>query len=188
MKIHQAGKIGAMTIALGLCGCGNGAQDALALKIELTALKQELEYVRLQTEDLQPRVRVAEQMAMQVFDERDAPVRLDCAHHSPAVLSTRAASVTAVCEEAVRHAGGYRIRLKLGNPMSAHLDGLTLTFYAGEDASRGRSDRRLYHEARVALAPGAWKTVDVDFAGLDEESVRELAVRANAATIALAGK
>jgi hypothetical protein len=75
MKINQAGKIGTMAIALALGGCGNRAQDALALRIELTALKQELELVRLQTEDLDPRVRLAEQMAMQVFDEREAPAR-----------------------------------------------------------------------------------------------------------------
>ena len=87
MKINQAGKTGAITVALALGGCGNGAQDALALKIELTALKQELEFVRSQTEDLDPRVRLAEQMAMQVFDERDAPVRLDCAHRRPRCCS-----------------------------------------------------------------------------------------------------
>lgn len=188
MTINEAGTVGAMTTALMLGGCSNGTQDVLALKIELNALKHELEFVRQQTEDLDPRVRSAEQMAMQVFDEREAPVRLDCAQHAPAVLSTRAAMISAVCEDAVRHAGGYTIRLRLGNPMSAHLDGLTLTFYAGEDAARGRSDKRLFHEAKGALAPGAWTTVDVDFAGLDEESVRELAVRANVATIALAGK
>lgn len=186
MKINPALNIGAMAMALMLGGCGNGAQDVLALKIELNALKQELEYVRQQTEDLDPRVQSAEQMAMQVFDERDAPVRLDCARQSPAVLPTRVASVAVVCEEAVRTAGGYRLRLKLGNPMSAHLDGLALTFYAGEDAVRGRSDKRLHHEANLALAPGAWKAVDVDFDGLDGESVRDLAVRASVATVALA--
>ena len=188
MKINQAGKTGAMTVALVLGGCGNGAQDALALKIELTALKQELEFVRSQTEDLDPRVRLAEEMAMQVFDEREAPVRLDCAHPSHAVLFTRMASITAVCEEAVGYAGGYRLRLRLGNPMSARIDGLALTFYAGEDAGRGRSARRLHHDANLSLAPGEWKTIDVDFDGLDRESVRDLAVKANVAAIALAGK
>jgi hypothetical protein len=188
MKINPAGKIGALATAVVLGGCGNGAQDALALKIELTALKQELEFVRLQTEDLDPRVRLAEQMAMQVFDERDAPVRLDCAHLSPAVLFTRLASVTAVCEDAVGYPGGYRLRLRLGNPMPARIDGLTLTFYAGEDAGRGLSARRHHHDASLSLPPGEWKTVDVDFEGLDRESVRDLAVKANVAAIALAGK
>jgi hypothetical protein len=188
MKINQAGRIGAMAIALALGGCGNSAQDALALRIELTALKQELEFVRSQAEDLEPRVRLAEQMAMQVFDERDAPVRLDCAHLSPAVLFTRLASITAVCEDAGGYPGGYRLRVRLGNPMSARIDGLALTFYAGEDAGRGRSARRLHHDANLSLAPGEWKRIDVDFDGLDRESVRDLAVKANVAAIALAGK
>lgn len=188
MKINLAGRVGAMTTALVLGGCGNGAQDTLALKIELTALKQELEFVRLQTEDLDPRVRLAEQMAMQVFDERDAPVSLDCARQSPAVLYTRLASISAICEEAVAHAGGYRLRLRLGNPMSARIDGLSLTFYAGEDAERGRSARRLHNDASLSLRPGEWKRIDVDFEGLDRESVRDLAVKANVAAIALAGK
>jgi hypothetical protein len=188
MTINEAGSVGAITTALMLGGCGNGAQDVLALKIELTALKQELEFVRLQTEELDPRVRMAEQMAMQVFDERDAPVRLDCAHLSPAVLFTRLASITAACEEAVGHAGGYRLRLRLGNPMSARIDGLSLTFYAGADAERGRSARRLHHDANLSLSPGEWKLIDIDLAGLDDESVRDLAVKANVAAIALAGK
>lgn len=188
MKINQAGKVGAMTAALMLGGCGNGTQDVLALKIELTALKQELEFVRLQTEELDPRVRMAEQMAMQVFDERDAPVRLDCSGLSPAVLYTRLASISAVCEEAVGYAGGYRLRMKLGNPMSARIDGLTLTFYAGEDAEHGRSARRLHHDASLSLPPGEWKRIDVDLEGVDGESVRDLAVKANIAAIALAGK
>ena len=188
MKINLAAKFAVTAAALVLSGCGGGAQDALALKIELNALKQELEFVRLQTEDLDPRVRLAEQMAMQVFDERDAPVRLDCTHLSPAVLFTRLASITAVCEEAVGYAGGYRLRLRLGNPMSARIDGLTLTFYAGEDAGRGRSARRLHHDANLSLPPGEWRRIDVDFEGLDRESVRDLAAKANVAAIALAGK
>lgn len=188
MKINQAGMIGAMTTGLVLGGCGNGAPDVLALKIELNALKQELEFVRQQTEDLDPRVRSAEQMAMQVFDERDAPVRLDCVHRSPAALLTRLAALTAVCDDAIRYPGGYRIHLKLGNPTSARLDGLTLTFYAGDDALHGRAARRLHHEVKAPLPPGAWKTIDVDFDGLDLEAVGDLAVKANVATIALASK
>ena len=72
--------------------------------------------------------------------------------------------------------------------MSARIDGLTLTFYAGEDAGRGRSARRLHHDANLSLSPGEWKRIDVDFDGLDRESVRDLAVKANVAAIALAGK
>jgi hypothetical protein len=188
MKINQAGKFGATTTLLALVGCGNGTQDVLALKIELTALKQELELVRLQTEDLDPRVRLAEQMAMQVFDERNAPVRLDCAQPSPAVLFTRMASITAVCEETAAYAGGHRLRVKLGNNMSARVDGLTLTFYAGEDAEGDRFARRLYHDANISLSPGEWKGIDVDFEGLDGASLRDLSVKANVASIALAGK
>lgn len=186
MKINQAGKVGAMATAFALSGCGNGAQDVLALKIELTALKQELEFVRQQAEDLDPRVQAAEQMALQVFDALEAPARLDCARPAPTVLDARVASVTAVCDAAVAYDGGYRIRLQLGNPTPAHLEGLTLTFYAGEDAARGRSARRVYHATRVALPPGAWQTVDVDFDGVDDDSIRELAVRARVATVALA--
>jgi hypothetical protein len=188
MKINQAGRVGTMTAALALAGCGNGAQDVLALKIELNALKQELEFVRQHTEELDPRVHTAEQMALQVFDALEAPARLDCVRPAPTVLDARAAFLTAVCDEAVAYDGGYRIRLQLGNPTPAHLDGLTLTFYAGEDAARGRSARRLYHETRVALPPGAWQTVDVDFDGVDDDAIKELAVRARVATVALARK
>jgi hypothetical protein len=188
MKLIQARRAGALATALALGGCTNGAPDVLALKIELNAMKQELEFLRQQTEELDPRVRTAEQMALQVFDERDAPVRLDCSQHSTAVLPARVGAVTAVCEEAIEYAGGYRLRLKVGNPMSAHLGGVALTIYAGEDAARGRSDRRLHVEANVALAPGVWKTIDVDFNGLDAVAVRDLAVRANVATLVLARK
>jgi hypothetical protein len=186
--IDQAGRIGAMTALLALVGCGNGTQDVLALKIELTALKQELEFVRLQAEELDPRVRLAEQMAMQVFEERNAPVRLDCAHAAPAVLFTRMASITAVCEQAAGYAGGHRLRLKLGNNMSARVDGLTLTFYAGDDAEGGRFARRLHHDENLTLSPGEWKRIDVDFEGLDGASLRDVSVKANVAAIALAGK
>ena len=188
MKINQGANVGVMTAALALAGCGNGAQDLLALKMELNALKQELEFVRQHTEDLDPRVDAAEQMALQVFDALEAPARLDCEHRAPTVLDARVAILTAVCDEAVAYDGGYRIRLQLGNPTPAHLEGLTLTFYAGEDAARGRSARRLYHATRVALPPGAWQTVDVDFDGVDDDSIKELAVRARVATVALARK
>lgn len=181
-------RVGALAIALAIAGCTNGAPDVLALRLEFNALKQELEFLRQQTEELDPRVRSAEQMALQVFDEREAPVRLDCSHQSTAVLPARVGSVTAVCEEAIEYTGGYRLRLKVGNPMSAHLGGLALTIYAGEDAARGRSDRRLHVETNFALPPGVWKTMDIDFDGLDADAVRDLAVRASVARLALAGK
>jgi len=188
MKIKREAMAGLMTAALALAGCGNGAQDLLALKMELNALKQELEFVRQHAEDLDPRVDAAEQMALQVFDALEAPARLDCARPAPTVLDARVASLTAICSEAVAYDGGYRIRLQVGNPTPARLDGLALTFYAGEDAARGRSARRMHHEARVALAPGAWQTVDVDFDGVDGDAIRELAVRARVAAVALARK
>jgi hypothetical protein len=188
MKLIQARTAAVLAGALALGGCTNGAADVLALKIELNALKHELEFVRQQAEDLDPRVRTAEQMALQVFDERDAPVRLDCSRHSTVILPARVGSITAVCEEAIEYAGGYRLRLKVGNPMSAHLGGVALTIYAGEDAARGRSDRRLHIESNFALAPGVWKTMDVDFGGLDADAVRDLAVRATVASLVLARK
>jgi hypothetical protein len=188
MTIRQAATVGWMTAALAFAGCGNGAQDLLALKIELNALKQELEFVRQHAEELDPRVDAAEQMALQVFDALEAPARLDCEHRAPTVLDARVAILTAVCDEAVAYDGGYRIRLRIGNPMPARLDGVALTLYAGEDAARGRSAQRTHREVRVALPPGAWQAVDVDFDGIDRDAVRELAVRARVATVALARK
>lgn len=186
MTVTGATGLGAVAAALMFGGCGGTPQDMLAMKIELTALKQELEYLRQQTEDLDPRVSAAEQMAHQVIDERDAPFRLDCARQAPGVLPTRLAGLTVVCEDALAYPGGYRIRLKLGNPTSARLDGVRLTFYAGDGASRGRSHKRLYHEAPVTLRPGAWTSLEIDFAGLDEVSARDLAVRGDIATMTLA--
>jgi len=182
--------VSAVAAALMLIGCSGGGPDVdvLAMKIELNALKQELEYVRLQTEDLEPRVSSAERMAIQVLDDRDAPLRLDCARHAPAALPTRLAALTVICEDTLQSADGVRIRLKLGNPTSARLDGVKLTFYAGEGAARGRSDKRLYHEAQVSLAPGSWTSLDVDFAGLEERAASDLAVRAEIGLMALASK
>jgi hypothetical protein len=45
-------------------GCAKQTPDLVAMKIEVNALKQELEYLRQQTEELDPRVRSAEQMAL----------------------------------------------------------------------------------------------------------------------------
>ena len=188
MATHSARNLGAVAAALMLAGCSGGGPDVLAMKIELNALKQELEYVRQQTEDLEPRVSTAEQLAIQVLDDRDAPLRLDCLRHAPAALPTRLAVLTVICEDTLTSADGVRIRLKLGNPTAARVDGVKLTFYAGEGAARGRSDKRLYHEAQVSLPPGSWTSLDVDFADLDERAAHDLALRADIGLIALAGK
>jgi hypothetical protein len=176
------------TGALVLGGCAGGSPDLLAMKIELNALKQELEYLRQQTEDLDPRVRSAEAMALTVYDQREAPFRLDCEHATPNALPTRLASLAAVCEESRAVPGGVRVRLKLGNPTSARIEGVRLTFYAGNGAERGRSEKRLYHEANVTLPPGSWTALSIDLAGVDESAVRDLALRADVAAIALAAR
>ena len=187
MKINRSGHAALVTAAALLAGCGND-QDLLAMKIELHALKQELEYVRQHTEDLEPRVQSTEQMALQAFDEREGPARLDCLHGSDGVLPTRLASLTARCEGAVALGGGHRIRLRIGNPTFARLDGLSLTFFAGEGAARGRSMKRLHYAATMGLPPGTSQSIDVDFDGIDADDLRELAVRANVGTIAVAGR
>jgi hypothetical protein len=46
----------------------------------------------------------------------------------------------------------------------------------------------LHHEADVALPPGAWQSIEIDFDGVDAQDLRELAVRANLAAVALAGR
>ena len=175
-----------LAAALATTGCGEGSPELVAMKIELNALKQEMEYLRLQTEDLDPRVRNAEQMALQVLDEREAPLLLDCVEHRPGIVLTRLAPITAVCEGVVRTADGYRLRLKLGNPTSARFDGVRLTLYAGEGAAHGRSDTRMNFEARAALPPGEWTTLEVDLAGVPERATSDLALRAQIYTIALA--
>jgi hypothetical protein len=187
MKINVNAHAAFVAAATLLAGCGSD-HDLLAMKIELKALKQELEYVRDHTEDLEPRVQSTEQMALQAFDDRDAPAPLDCQHGSDRELRMRLAALTAFCDGAVAYAGGHRIRLSIGNATAARLDRLSLTLYAGANAARGRSSKRLHHEADVALPPGAWQSIEIDFDGIDAQDLRELAVRANLAAVALAGR
>jgi hypothetical protein len=188
MTIKHAADCAVFAAALVLAGCGGPPSEVLAMKMELHALKQELEFIRQQAEDLDPRVSAAEQMAVQVLEERDAPLRLDCTQRVPGVLPTRLAGLGVICEEAVANQDGLRIRLKLGNPTSARLEGLKLTLYAGDGASRGRSDKRLYVETGVSLPPGAWTSLDVAFPGIDATAVRDLAVRGEVSMLALARK
>ena len=95
-------------------------------------------------------------------------------------------ALAAVCESTVAYTGGQRIRLRIGNPMAARLDRLALTVYAGDGAAHGRSAKRLYRELALALAPGEWQSVDIDFDGIDAHDLRELAVRASVGHAALA--
>jgi hypothetical protein len=185
MKIDMLAHAALATAAALLAGCGSDA-DLLALKIELRALKQELEFVREQTEDLAPRVESTERMALQAFDERDAPAGLDCMQEPDRVRRAPVPALAAVCESTVAYTGGQRIRLRIGNPMAARLDRLALTVYAGDGAARGRSAKRLYRELALALAPGEWQSVDIDFDGIDAHDLRELAVRASVGHAALA--
>jgi hypothetical protein len=173
---------------LPLVACSEQRSDVLAMKIELNALKHELEYLRQQTEDLDPRVSFAEQLAQQVIDDRDAPFRLDCIGHTPGIVATRVAALTARCEEAHRTPVGYRLKLNVGNPTSAWLNGVRLTLYAGSGARAGRSERRMYYESNVALPPGGWKSVILEFEGLDDTALSELALRAQISEVALAQK
>jgi hypothetical protein len=177
-----------LVAALMLSACNAEPQDLVAMKIELHAIKQEMEYLRQQTEELDPRVRSAEQMALQVMDERAAPSRLDCIDHKPGILVTPVATLTTVCEAAVPYADGIRIKLRLGNPTAGRIDGLKLTFYAGDGASQGRSDMRRYYEDTTSVPPGSWKLVDVDLYKISEAALRELALRAQIDTIALVQK
>ena len=97
MKINQAAKIGAL--ATRWCSRMRQRRARRARDEDRTECTEAgTGVVRQQTEELDPRVRSAEQMAMQVFDERDAPVRLDCAERSPAALLTRLAALTAICD------------------------------------------------------------------------------------------
>jgi hypothetical protein len=167
-------------------GCAKQTPDLVAMKIEVNAMKQELEYLRQQTEELDPRVRSAEQMALQVLDEREAPVPLDCEAHKLGILRTRLAQIAVVCEEVLGHSGGYTVKMKLGNPTSARLDGVHLTLYAGSGAVQGRSDTRMHYETSASLSPGGWRAIEVELPGLPESAIRDLAVRAQVDKIALA--
>jgi hypothetical protein len=70
-----------------------------------------------------------------------------------------------------------KIKLKLGNPTLGRLDRLQRTLYAGPGAAQGRSALRLSYQAMAALPPGFWTSMEIDFPGLDRESVANLAVR-----------
>lgn len=173
---------------LPLAGCSESKPDVLAMKIELNALKHELEYLRQETEDLDPRVRLAEQVALQVMDERDAPFRLDCIRRNPGLVATRVATLTTRCEEVHRTPVGYRLKLNLGNPTSAWLNGMRVTLYAGSGAYAGRSERRMYLESAASLPPGGSTPVILEVAGLDDEAIAELALRVQIKEIELAQK
>ena len=178
----------AIAAMLPLMGCSEPQQDVLAMRIELKALKQELEYLRQQTEDLDPRVRSAEQMALQVIDDRDAPNRLDCLDGSPGIVVTPIATLPTLCEGVQRTQHGYKLRLMIGNPTTAWLTGFRLTLYVGDGASAGRSERRLYVESNAALPPGGWRQVEFELVEPDEDALRTLALRARVSGIALARK
>lgn len=174
----------AMAVALtALAGCGEEPRELLAMKIELSALKQELEYLRQQTEDLDPRIRNAEQMALQVFDEREAPLRLDCAGHRAGVLQTRLAPIAVVCTEFSSIAAGARISLKLGNPTSGRLDGVRLTVYSADEDS---ADIRTHAETTASLPPGQWRSFDIDLPAAPNGASKQIALRAQIDTISLA--
>jgi hypothetical protein len=171
---------------LPLAACSEPKPDVLAMKIELKALKHELEYLRHETEDLEPRVRVAEQAALQVMDERAAPFRLGCLDRAPGIVVTRVATLTARCDEAYRTPVGYSLKLMLGNPTTAWLNGMRITLYAGSGARAGRSEWRTYHELATSPPPGGSKSVILEVAGLDDAALSELALRVRINEIELA--
>jgi hypothetical protein len=159
--------------------------DLMAIRLELTALKQEFEFLREQTEELDPRVRFSEQLALQAISDRDAPSRLDCVAGTIALVSTRLTALPATCDAATPIPGGYRLRLKVGNPTAARIEGLQITLYAGPGATRGRSDKRMFTERSVTLAAGAWTIIEVDFVGLDLTELTEVAIRTQVDRVAL---
>jgi hypothetical protein len=100
-------------------------------------------------------------------------------------LRTRLAQIAVVCEEVLGRSGGYTVKMKLGNPTSARLDGVNLTLYAGSGAVQGRSDTRMHYQS-ASLSPGGWRAIEVELPELPELAIRDLAVRAQVGTIALA--
>jgi hypothetical protein len=177
---RSAMKTGTLLLVAGLVlsGCQQNPEPLLALKIELTALKEELRLLRDQAEDLDPRVSMVETMARQVFEERDGIARLDCARRNTEVLPTQFIALTVNCEAAGASAGGYKLRLRVGNPTSARLDGLKLTVYAGEGAGKGLSILRFFHAVPTSLAPGSLTSVEVSLPAGSERMLDDLAVRA----------
>jgi hypothetical protein len=115
--------------------------------------------------------------ALQMIDERESPSRLDCVEHKTGIVVTRIATLPAICDGILDYAGGYKIKLKLGNPTLGRLEGLQLTLYAGPGAAQGRSALRLSYQAVAALSPGSWTLLEIDFPGLDRASIANLAVR-----------
>jgi hypothetical protein len=174
-----------ITAAL-LSACGDRKPDLVAMRIELTALKQELELIRQHAEEFEPRLRSAEEFALKFFDERAAAVRLDCLGQKVSVMPTSLATLSIVCEDTRATVGGQRLRLRLGNPTSARLDRLGLTFYGASE--RGQSDHRVHVELATQLPPGSWTRVDVDVPGLGEGDLAELAIRAQVGAMILAQK
>ena len=177
--------IALVAILLALSGCADRTPDLSAVKMELAALRQEMEYIRYQTEELDPRVSNSEQMALQVINDHESPSRLDCVEHKAGIVVTRIATLPAICDSTLDYPGGHRIRLKLGNPTSGRLEGLRLTVYAGPGAAQGRSALRISYRAVAALLPGSWTPLEIDFPGLDRESVTNLAVRGQVEEIVL---
>jgi hypothetical protein len=170
---------------LALTGCGDEPSSLVAMRMELSALKQELEYLREQAEELDPRIRNAEEMALQVFDNREAPLRLDCAGHRAGVLQTRLAPITVVCTDLTSTGAGLRVSLKLGNPTSGRLDGVRVTLYLGEGAGRGRADIRSHHETTTSLPSGQWRMLEIDVPGVPDGGSKEIALRAQIDSISL---
>lgn len=159
--------------------------DLTAMKIELTALKREFEYLRDQTEELDPRVRFSEQLALQAIDDREAPSPLDCLTGHLTLMSTRLTALPTVCEGVKKVPNGYRLRLKVGNPTAARIEGLRITVYAGQGAVRGMSEKRTFSEQSVSMAAGAWTPLDIDFFGMEQAELNEMSIRTQIDRIAL---
>lgn len=167
-------------------------QDTSKLQGEIAELRAELQKSAETISALERKVAVLDLVQTIGNELPDAFAVVDCTQRNYDLVRTRLTMLTVACRDASKYLDGYKFKLEIGNPSSARLDGLKLTFTPVVDPDKKEglqaTIKPIVRDITNSFAPGSWTNIEVAVPGLPEAALKDLQVRVQVNRIVMIGR
>jgi hypothetical protein len=164
-----------LPLALNLTACDYVKYPPAEMMVRIAALETQIV-------TLQSTVNVLSSQVRRPVVEPDPYAAPDCGGAGYDITRTRIGSLVFFCREAKKYLDGTKLYLSVGNPTTASLSNLTLTFEV-----IGRPDFTVERKISTPILPGTWTKLEAAVPGLSEAELGQLMIRAKIDNIGLSG-
>lgn len=171
-------------VAVALTGCQDNSKQIADLQGQL---KQNTEKIK----ELEISVALVEAFQNRGTQLPDEYAVIDCTTPAYDLVRTRLTMLTVACREASKYLDGYKLKLQIGNPSNARLEGLKFTFTpnsgSAKDGLAVQKAKSIVREVTNSFPPGSWTNVEVALPDFPESALKGLEVRVQVNRLGMAG-